>query len=79
MLKSLLIHIRDEEQEAVNGFIASLTKSSDQELAEIYFRQQKVGITGVRMQLLYLYALRKVLIERFGNSPIEYDGVILEF
>jgi len=53
-------------------------KSTDKQLAERYFGQAKLGITGVRRQLLYLIALRNIMKERFGKSPIKFDGIALE-
>ena len=62
--------IRKDEQ----GF----KRWTDKQLAEKYFGQAKLGITGVRRQLLYLIALRNIMQERFGRSPIKFDGIALE-
>lgn len=42
--------------------------SSNQELVEAYNRQKR--IYGVRSQMIFLYALHHVFLERFGISPI---------
>ncbi len=68
----------DRNNEHYQNFRALFQQKTDKELAEIYFTQQKVGITGVRMQAYFLLALRDVLVERFGDSPIEFDGIKLE-
>ncbi len=70
--------INDRNNEHYLNFRARFEQNTDRELAELYFRQQKVGITGVRMQAYYLLALRDVLVERFGDSPIEFDEIKLE-
>lgn len=42
--------------------------------------QRKLGIVGVHQQALYLLALRKVMLERFGESPILLeDDVLIKF
>ncbi|MBC7642655.1 MAG: hypothetical protein H7174_10035 [Flavobacterium sp.] len=64
--------------ERVEEFKLSFLKYSDKELAEKYFQQQKVGITGVAMQNYFIIALKSELEKRFGQSPIEFDGQILE-
>ena len=62
--------IRQDE----NGF----KKSTDKQLAEKYFGQARLGITGVRRQMLYLIALRNTMKDRFGKSPIKFDGIAIE-
>jgi hypothetical protein len=52
---------------------------SDKELIKAYHRQVRTHITGVHAQALYLLALRKVMKQRFGKSPITLkDGSILD-
>lgn len=80
MLKGIFPENYSHQDKAIiDEYKDSFSKKTDKELAEIYFKQQKVGITGVRRQLIYLIALREVLLKRFGESPIEYDGNIIEF
>ncbi len=37
-----------------------------------------MSIVSVMMKKLFLIVLWETLIERFGNSPIEYDGMTLK-
>lgn len=78
MKKAIIPNLDPDERIEIEKFKNGFNSKSDKELAEAYFKQQKVGITGVRMQMFYLIALKETLIERFGDSPIEYDGTILE-
>ncbi|WP_276391886.1 hypothetical protein [Eudoraea chungangensis] len=78
MLKAVTGELSEFGIEKIKVFKQSFKKKSDKELAAAYFRQMKVGITGVSMQLYYIIALREVLLERFGDSPIYYDGRVLE-
>ena len=77
MLKGILIPNKDDER-VIKEYIARFRKKTDQELARAYFKQKRIGIVGIRRQMLYLIGLRVVLKERFGESPIEYDGKVLE-
>jgi len=78
MLKGILVSPTQEELTALKDYEQRFRQKTDNELAESYFRELKIGMTGVRMQMIYIIALRKVLLERFGNSPIEFDGIVLE-
>ncbi len=78
MLKGVIPNLDSEDSAVIDDYKNRFSAKTDKELAEAYFKQQKIGITGVRMQMLYLIALRETLIGRFGDSPIEYDEIILE-
>ena len=68
----------DKERFAVR--VRQFREFSDRVLIEAYHRQVRCGITGVHAQAVYLLALRKVMGERFGNSPITLeDGCIIDF
>ena len=77
MLKGILIPNNDDDR-VIKEYISRFRKKTDQELARAYFKQKRIGIVGVRRQMLYLIGLRAVLKERFGHSPIDYNGQILE-
>ncbi len=69
---------REGDKERFADYENHFRELSDQELIEAYHRQVRCGITGVHAQAVYLLALRKVMGERFGGSPItlEDGGVI---
>jgi|APIni6443716594_1056825.scaffolds.fasta_scaffold688526_1 hypothetical protein len=71
-------HITNKDQDIIENYRLGFEKKTDEEMINEYYKQCKCGITGVRMQMLYLIGLRKAMIERFGKSPIEFDGVVLE-
>jgi hypothetical protein len=70
--------LTNEDQDIIEGYRLYFEKMTDEEMIKAYYQECKCGITGVRMQMLYLIGLRKAMIERFGKSPIEFDGVVLE-
>lgn len=66
------------DREAVAQHVEQLADKSNQEVVDLYNRQVKIGVVAVRAQMLYLVALRLLMIERFGDSPIYInDGYIL--
>ena len=65
------------DREIILNYIASFRGGSDQKLVEVYNREARMGIVGVRKQQLYLLALREVMRERFGHSPIFFESWIL--
>lgn len=68
------IHInREGDGDLYKRFYDRFKADSDQELIEAYQQQLKTGITGVHAQAVYLLALRAVMKERFGKSPITLD------
>jgi hypothetical protein len=78
MIKGVIPNLNPVDRNVIDDYKNGFSTKTDKELAEAYFKQQKMGITGVRTQMLYLIALREILIERFGDNPIEYDGMVLE-
>ena len=58
----------DRERVAEN--LAQLELKSSQQLIDLYNGQLKLGLVGVRAQMLFLVALRLAMIKRFGHSPI---------
>jgi len=63
----------------IEDYIKRFNGFSDSELIEAYKREAKMGIVGVHQQHLYLIALRKVMLERFGSSPVNYEYNLLGF
>ena len=69
---------REGDKERFLNNLGHFRKKSDQELIDAYQREANIGITGVHAQALHLLALRKVMKERFGESPITLeDGCII--
>lgn len=46
---------------------------SNEELISSYNREAKMGIVGVRAQMLHIIALHQVFIKRFKKSPIKIE------
>jgi hypothetical protein len=69
---------RKGDQELFSGYYTRFLALSDQELLDSYTRQVRTGLTGVHAQAVYLLALRKVMKERFGESPVTLgDGGVV--
>ena len=73
-----ILNMSEDDQQMIRKDEQGFKRWTDKQLAEKYFGQAKLGITGVRRQLLYLIALRNIMQERFGKSPIKFDGIALE-
>ena len=58
------------DREIVMKNYEELKLRTDQEILDSCERQAKIGIVGSRSQALYLVALRKVMLERFDETPI---------
>lgn len=73
-----VISLREEDREYLQTTRNKLRQKSKQELIELYNRELRTGIVGVRMQTLMLYALREVMLEVFGSSPVDWqNGMVL--
>jgi len=71
---------RSGDREMVSEHIEMLKLLSDEEISKRFESAKKVGIVGSHGQILYLIALRIVMIERFGESGIIVeDGIIIKF
>ena len=46
---------------------------SNEELISSYKREAKMGIVGVRAQMLHIIALHQVFLKRFKKSPIKIE------
>ena len=73
-----ILNMSDDDKKIIRKDEHGFKRWTDKQLAEKYFGQAKLGITGVRRQLLYLIALRNIMQERFGRSPIKFDGIAVE-
>ena len=62
------------DREIVMKNYEELKLRTDQEILDSCERQAKIGIVGSRSQALYLVALRKLMLERFGSSPININN-----
>jgi hypothetical protein len=51
-------------------------EKTNADLIEYYNRQQKLGMVGVRRQVLHMVALHEVFQERFGHSPFRASGAL---
>ena len=73
-----ILNMSEDDQQMIRKDEQGFKRWTDKQLAEKYFGQAKLGITGIRRQMLYLIALRNIMQERFGRSPIKFDGIALE-
>ena len=73
-----ILNMSEDDQQMIRKDEHDFKRWTDKQLAEKYFGQAKLGITGVRRQILYLIALRNIMQERFGRSPIKFDGIAVE-
>ena len=73
-----ILNMSEDDQVMIKKDEHGFKKWTDKQLAEKYFSQAKMGITGVRRQMLHLIALRNIMQERFGRSPIKFDGIAVE-
>ena len=64
---------REGDQETFRTFYKNLEAFPNEILLEQYNREVKIGIVGVHAQALKLLALRKIFLERFGESPIIFE------
>ena len=73
-----ILNMSAHDQERIRNDESEFKKWTDKQLAEKYFGQARLGITGDRRQMLYLIALRNTMKDRFGKSPIKFDGKAIE-
>lgn len=65
------VQVPDPHEEAlVRGYVDQLSAYSNGELIEAYNKQAHLGMVGVRRQVLYIMALHRVFLNRFGRSPV---------
>ena len=69
---------REGDKNRLLRYEGHFNELSDKELDEVYQKQVRSGITGVHAQAVYLMALRKAMIERFGRSPISAEGRVID-
>ncbi|WP_242094334.1 hypothetical protein [Aestuariivivens sediminicola] len=69
---------RDDDEKIISEYKHMFELKTLEELVKAYNKEAKCGIVGVHRQALYLIALRKEFLERFGESPIYIvDKVVL--
>ena len=68
---------RKGDQETFKKFFRDLEFLPNETLLDQYNRQVDIGIVGVHAQALKLLALRKVFLQRFGESPVLLEDDIL--
>jgi hypothetical protein len=68
---------RKGDQETFKMFYKDLEYMPNETLLEQYNSQVEIGIVGVHAQALKLLALRKIFLERFGESPIILEDNIV--
>ncbi len=59
------------------NYINEFKKKTLSYLIDRYNGQVKIGIVGVHRQALYLFALRTVLMDKIGESPITLENDVV--
>ena len=72
-----ILILRKGDKNTINDYVSSLQTKPSRELVNAYNREVQIGITGVHQQALYLFALRKVFLERFDFCPISLKDNVL--
>ena len=74
----LLLLPRPGDRERLLEHYQTLTNATLEELVESYNKNVSIGITGTQAQWLYLLAMHKVFLNKFGRSPISWtDNMVL--
>lgn len=68
---------RKGDRESVIKNYNYYSEVSNNELIKTYNGSVKTGIVGVHAQALFLIALRKAFLERFGKSPVTVEDKII--
>jgi hypothetical protein len=66
--------ITGEDEIRLIQFRSNLQALDPDELVAAYNRQARIGVVGVRAQMLYLQAMHEVFINVFGRSPFATKG-----
>lgn len=75
----VVVYIRwPGDEEILKESVRDFEVCTNEALIEAYNKQSKCGICGVHAQTLYLIALRHVILNRFGESPIAMKDYAIE-
>ena len=66
------------DQKQFLEFYDRLKDLNDEKLIEAYYRQMRLGMTGVHAQAVYVLALRKVMKDRFGKDFISFERGMID-
>lgn len=67
-----------EDQKIIDEYLDTMSTWSPDELVKRYQREYKLGMVGVRRQVLFMIALSHAFDRAFGYSPITLeDGMIV--
>ncbi len=69
---------REGDQKLFLEFYERLKELSDEKLIEAYYREIRIGMTGVHAQAVYVLALRKLMKGRFGKRVISLEGGVID-
>lgn len=75
--KSGIYFASPSDRKFMDEYLAEFRAMSLEELVAEFNRQARVGITGVRMQLIHLHALNQVLHERTGQDALRAEGPLI--
>ncbi len=74
-----VIHLSTQDQLIVDEYIAYMSAWTNDQLIKHYQKQYKLGLVGVRRQVLNLIAWSTVFAQRFGFSPVTTtEGTIVD-
>ena len=74
---SLELELSIDDFIQVEKFKGIFESKTNQELVVFYFTQQNDG-EPFEIKLYRLFAIKQLLKERFGDTPIEYNGQVLK-
>jgi hypothetical protein len=66
------------DEDLFADYYGHLKALDDENLIEAYYKQKRLGMTGVHAQAVYVLALRKVMKERFGKDVIPMQGGVID-
>jgi hypothetical protein len=74
----LLLIPRPGDRERLLEHIQTLSNATLEELIDSYNKNVSIGITGTQAQGLYLLAMHKVFLNKYGRSPISWtDNMVM--
>jgi hypothetical protein len=73
-MKYIQQEITGEDEIRLIQYRSNLQALDPDQLIEAYNRQARIGVVGVRAQMLYLQAMHEVFINVFGKSPFATKG-----
>lgn len=65
------------DRQLLGDLSAKLEALDDQQLIDTYNRTDALGLVGARAQALHAFALGRICLRRFGESPVALDHNVI--